>query len=1116
MELSEVNVKSTTGPEWLSVTGGEIVSSILRRDPTAMLEYLAKVGLQAVDAEVCSIFLVSDTLPGHLVLEAGYAKYPKADFVPRPICIDNTESALLGRAVKKRQPIRLAAESLAETVQHSADVSPLLKSGKCVSLLVVPLIDRVGEVTGVIELINKSSDRADADEIEPFSDDDEKSIRGLAGEIERLRDVFRVARAYQHRLTPLRDAQHTEDVYQYILNTATRLLHADRGDLAVWNAERERLVVRSLVGSGSWDMGQPIPPKGIIRAVWETGVPQLVNDVEKHGDYVPIDRSVKSEAAIRWELNGGHIGVLNVESFEANHFGDFDLALLTPLLDTAAVEHQMLVETIRFREVAHAIIEDLPPRAETLETILDGMREIYGFNAGLIYLANHESRQLDCSACIGVDGRDFSLSFDEPSLATKVFGEREGHWIEDPTNSDVPSRRGIERFNIRSSVIGVPLLFRDEPVGVLVVWHKEASDFAKAEHIEALKPFARLAAAHIGMCEMARRRERAQRAFRALQERMQTEISVDRNVDMLMRAVREVGFERVRVFDYREATRTFEFRRSLGTHDDLTGFSIALDESRYARHIAETACSEPGARIYDPRDDRWFGTDPDAAGLGRPVDLPWAAVPLVVGGRLCGQITADNALSGREIHEDSLEYLTMLGALAAQAIATERTFQVMNTRALSLLHDHLGVEDPKATTVRRLLVFLTSAESLGFSRALFFERNEVSGQFEYSAGLGSVDSERHAYVGEAGHKKGLVRLFEEAADFDDEQLNEAVRGLAVDVDDPVVTELMKEDHGSVRELTRVQMESSPCWMRELARRIDADHLLVSLVRDGTDLLGLLIVDRRWQERAISEADKRALGLGTREMSGIIRQHRLNQQVLQSRDLAAIGFVAKGLAHELGQPIGNLRLDTDNFIRDWEAGDSQAATEDVARIDASVSRLVQTVGALRSLLHPELSMVRRNVQEILNDVAGLCRRRAEDHGVRFTVHVGASVGVVAVIPTLLRQALINLIANAQSAVERAAVAKAEIEVTADLDDDGWLAIRVIDNGCGIPPEYLEIVRRRGSIFTTDPSKGLGIGLEIVRQTADAHRGQLIIESEVDRGTTMTLRIPVAQEGARSWE
>ena len=43
----------------------------------------------------------------------------------------------------------------------------------------------------------------------------------------------------------------------------------------------------------------------------------------------------------------------------------------------------------------------------------------------------------------------------------------------------------------------------------------------------------------------------------------------------------------------------------------------------------------------------------------------------------------------------------------------------------------------------------------------------------------------------------------------------------------------------------------------------------------------------------------------------------------------MGFVAKGLTHELGQPIGNLRLDTDNFMRDWRAGDSQAAGEAVA-------------------------------------------------------------------------------------------------------------------------------------------------------------------------------------------
>jgi len=69
------------------------------------------------------------------------------------------------------------------------------------------------------------------------------------------------------------------------------------------------------------------------------------------------------------------------------------------------------------------------------------------------------------------------------------------------------------------------------------------------------------------------------------------------------------------------------------------------------------------------------------------------------------------------------------------------------------------------------------------------------------------------------------------------------------------------------------------------------------------------------------------------------------------------------------------------------------------------------------------------------------------------------------------------------------------------------LRVTDNGCGIPPEHIGQVFN--SDFTTKRARGgMGLGLFIVRKIVEAHGGNVTVASEVGRGTTLTLTLPLA--------
>ena len=180
------------------------------------------------------------------------------------------------------------------------------------------------------------------------------------------------------------------------------------------------------------------------------------------------------------------------------------------------------------------------------------------------------------------------------------------------------------------------------------------------------------------------------------------------------------------------------------------------------------------------------------------------------------------------------------------------------------------------------------------------------------------------------------------------------------------------------------------------------------------------------------------------------------------------------------------------------------------MEQGIDRLVKTVGALESLLRPQEGIVKTKIVELFDNLSAICQQRAKNHGISFEVNVAPEVTEVPAIPGLLTQGLINLISNAQEALEESDKAGRRIELNAHLDN-GWLVLEVKDNGPGIPLEVLERIQRKGSVVTTKPGKGLGIGTEIVRRVAEVHQGVFELQSKVKDGTTAMLKIPIKRQG-----
>jgi len=139
--------------------------------------------------------------------------------------------------------------------------------------------------------------------------------------------------------------------------------------------------------------------------------------------------------------------------------------------------------------------------------------------------------------------------------------------------------------------------------------------------------------------------------------------------------------------------------------------------------------------------------------------------------------------------------------------------------------------------------------------------------------------------------------------------------------------------------------------------------------------------------------------------------------------------------------------------------------------------------------------------LLSEVARLMAPEAQRAGARITEDVVGDLPAVSGDVELLQQAVTNLVTNAIQAMPKGGT----VTLGARRGPDGAVEIRIADDGVGIAPHDVEKVFRL--YYTTKP-QGSGIGLSMVYRIVQMHEGRIDIESEVDRGTTMVLTLPVA--------
>ena len=226
-----------------------------------------------------------------------------------------------------------------------------------------------------------------------------------------------------------------------------------------------------------------------------------------------------------------------------------------------------------------------------------------------------------------------------------------------------------------------------------------------------------------------------------------------------------------------------------------------------------------------------------------------------------------------------------------------------------------------------------------------------------------------------------------------------------------------------------------------------------------------------------------------------------EQLIQSRKMAAVGTLTAGIAHELNNPLNNISLTVETLLEDYEETPNEQKKKLLRDIFTQVRRANVTVRNLLNFTrHEQPKFTNMTVAQIIDATMKLAANELKLAGVKIRIDIEPNLPEVSGNLHNLQQVFLNLFLNAIQAMP----AGGELTITAALED-GIIRVAVRDTGVGIPEDAL------GKIFdpfftTKTEGEGTGLGLSVSYSIVEKHRGRFEVESRPGEGSTFHVILP----------
>ncbi len=228
---------------------------------------------------------------------------------------------------------------------------------------------------------------------------------------------------------------------------------------------------------------------------------------------------------------------------------------------------------------------------------------------------------------------------------------------------------------------------------------------------------------------------------------------------------------------------------------------------------------------------------------------------------------------------------------------------------------------------------------------------------------------------------------------------------------------------------------------------------------------------------------------------------LKKQVETNRRLAAIGKLAAGVAHEIRNPLSSIKGFATYFGKRYEENENDKETalvmvSEVERINRSITQLLEFAKPL------EIEKKEVDIRKMLTHSLKLVQHDLEQNKIKAELDIDTEKDLIHTDGDRMNQVLLNLYINAVAAMETGGTLLVSVKDTAQ---EGWIEIRVKDDGIGIGEELLDQIF---DPYFTSRTTGTGLGLSIVYRIIEILGGSIRVESQKGEGTCFIISLPVS--------